>query len=115
LQFAQAIAQTKNCKRACFANEDKIVFKKFPNASKKIKIHRHTARQTQQTMTRIINTDKAYNDTVDRRPAGNKVLPKAGVTGFYDTLVLNRTLVFQINGSAENPRLRQYPKRYRSC
>jgi hypothetical protein len=37
LQFAQANAQTKNCKRACFANADKIVFKKFPNASKKNK------------------------------------------------------------------------------
>ena len=43
---------------------------------------------------------------------GNKVLPKAGVTGFYDTFVLNRTLVFQINSSAETPRLRQYPNRY---
>jgi hypothetical protein len=41
----------------------------------------------------------------------NKVLPKAGVTGFYDTFVLNRTLVFQINSSAETPRLRQYPNR----
>lgn len=48
----------------------------------------------------------------DSRAAGNKVLPKAGVTGFYDTFVLNRTLVFQINSSAEMPRLRQYPKRY---
>jgi hypothetical protein len=37
LQFAQANAQTKNCKRACFAKADKIVFKKFPNASKKNK------------------------------------------------------------------------------
>ncbi len=44
--------------------------------------------------------------------AGNKVLPKAEVTGFYDTFVLNRTLVFQINGSVEKPRLRQYPNRY---
>ncbi|MDW8273811.1 MAG: hypothetical protein RMJ53_06250 [Chitinophagales bacterium] len=31
---------------------------------------------------------------------GDKVLPKAGVTGHYDTFVLNRTLVFQINSSA---------------
>ena len=34
--------------------------------------------------------------TTEARTA-NKVLPKAGVTGFYDTFVLNRTLVFQIN------------------
>ncbi|MBS0646229.1 MAG: hypothetical protein JSR97_06525 [Verrucomicrobia bacterium] len=66
-------------------------------------------------MTLKLYIDKAYNDTTDRRPAGNKVLPKAGVTGFYDTFVLNRTLVFQINSSAETPRLRQYPKRYRQC
>ena len=48
--------------------------------------------------------------TTEARTA-NKVLPKAGVTGFYDTFVLNRTLVFQINSSAETPRLRQYPNR----
>ena len=40
----------------------------------------------------------------------NKVLPKAGVTNFYETFVLNRTLVFQMNSSAETLRLRQYPK-----
>jgi hypothetical protein len=39
LQFAQANAQAKNCKKACFANADKIVIKKFPNASKNMKIH----------------------------------------------------------------------------
>jgi hypothetical protein len=37
LQLAQANAQSKNCKRASFANADKIVFKNFPNASKKNK------------------------------------------------------------------------------
>jgi len=47
----------------------------------------------------------------DRRATDNKVLPKAGVTCFYDTFVLNRALVFQINFSAKTPRLRQYPKR----
>lgn len=48
--------------------------------------------------------------TTEARTA-NKVLPKAGVTSFYDTFVLNRTLVFQINSSAETPRLRQYQNR----
>jgi hypothetical protein len=43
LQFAQANAHTKNFKRACFTNADKIVIKKIPNASKKIKIHQHAA------------------------------------------------------------------------
>lgn len=39
----------------------------------------------------------------DRRASGNKGLPKAGVTSFYDSFVLNQTLVFQINGCAETP------------
>jgi len=54
------------------------------------------------------------NLRTDIRASGNKVLPKAGVKCFYDTFVLNRKLVFQMNSSAEMPRLRQYPKRYRS-
>lgn len=53
---------------------------------------------------------KKQIDKEEQRTA-NKVLPKAGVTCFYDTFVLNRTLVFQINSSAETPRLRQYPNR----
>lgn len=48
------------------------------------------------------------------KTAANKVLPKAGVTGLYYILVLiNRTLVFQTNSSAETSRLRQYPNRMR--
>jgi hypothetical protein len=39
----------------------------------------------------------------------NKVLPKAEVTSIYDTFVLNRTLVFQINSSAKAPRYRKPP------
>jgi hypothetical protein len=78
LQFAEANARTKNCKRACFANADKIVLK-IPQRFKKIKIHRHTARQTQQTMTRKLNIDNAYSDTVDRRPAGNSGFAKKRV------------------------------------
>jgi hypothetical protein len=42
-----------------------------------------------------------------RRDAHNKVLPQAGVTCYYDTFLLKQTLIFQINGSAETPRLRQ--------
>jgi len=80
LQFARANAQTKNCKRACFAKADKNCFKKNFQCFKKIKIHRHSARQTQQTMTRKLNIDKAYNDTVDRRPAGNRRLAQWRVT-----------------------------------
>lgn len=49
--------------------------------------------------------------TGQSRTAANKGLPKAGVTSFYDSFVTNRTLDFQMNGSAEMLRLRQYPKR----
>lgn len=48
----------------------------------------------------------------DKKAAGNKVLPIAGVTCFYESSVLNQAFVFQINSSAETPRLRQYPKRW---
>jgi hypothetical protein len=34
LQFAQATTQTKNCKRACFANAARFVFLKFPTLQK---------------------------------------------------------------------------------
>jgi len=51
-------------------------FLKIPQRIKKIKIHRHTARQTQQTMTRKLNIGNAYSDTVDRRPTGNSGFAK---------------------------------------
>lgn len=46
------------------------------------------------------------------KAADNKGLPKAGVTNFFNTFVLNRTLVFQMNGSAEMPRHRLAPNRW---
>ena len=57
-----------------------------------------------------MSTERQQDDRREAR-TGNKVLPKAGVTHFYDTFVHNRTLVFQINSSAETPRHRQYPNR----
>jgi hypothetical protein len=62
-------------------------------------------------MTKKRSIDNGLQGRTDRRPTANKVLPKAGVTCFYDTFVLNRTLVFQIKSSAEKPRLRQFPNR----
>ncbi len=93
MQFAQANAQTKNCKRACFATADKIVFKKFPNASKKIKIHQYTDQQTQQTMTQKLNINKTYSDTVDRRPAGNSTYKKLAVQWLNEVQFFNQTFV----------------------
>ena len=57
----------------------KLFLKNFPTLQKKIKIHQHTARHTQQTITSKLNINKAYNDTVDRRPAGNSGFAKKRV------------------------------------
>jgi hypothetical protein len=68
----------KIAKELALPTQRKIVFKKFPNALKQIKIHRQTTRQTQQIMTQKINIDKTYSNTVDRRPAGNSTYKKIG-------------------------------------
>lgn len=112
MQFAQANAQTKNCKRACFANADKKLYlKKFPNASKKIKIHRHTARQTQQTMTLKLNIDKVYNDTVDRRPAGNSGFAKKRVQWLIEHSTSHLLLCYVDSFELRTPLLRKAAKR----
>ena len=81
LQFAQANAQTKNCKRACFSNR----------------------------------TDTAILDgqtTTDKEGrTHNKVLPQWGLPCFYETFVVKQTVVLLMKSSANNPPLRQYPKR----
>ena len=51
-----------------------------------------------------------FNGQTEARTA-NKVLPKAGLNGFDWTLVQGSTAVILVNFSANNPRLRQYPKR----
>ena len=111
MQFAQANAQTKNCKRACFTNADKIVLKKFPNASKKIKIHRHTARQTQQLMTQKLNIDKAYSDTTDRRPAGNSGFAKKRVQWLIEHSTSHQLLWYVDSLVLRNPLLRKAANR----
>ena len=72
MQFSQANARPKIAKELALPTQIKIVLKNFPTLQEKIKIHRHTAQPTQQTMTLKLNISKTYNDTVDRRPAGNK-------------------------------------------
>ena len=47
------------------------------------------------------------------KPAANKVLPQWGLPCFYETFVGKRTVVLLLNSSANNPPLRQYPKRWR--
>ena len=112
MQFAHANAQTKNCKRACFANAEKIVFKKFPNASKKIKIRLNTTRQTQRTMTRKLNIDKAYNDTVDKRPAGNSGFAKKRVQWLFEHSTSHQLFWYVDSLVLRNPLLRKAARRY---
>jgi len=83
----------------------KIVLKKFPNASKKIKIHQHTARQTQQTMTQKLNIYKAYSEI--KKEGQQVTAPKKnwrlGVS--YDSFVVEQTLVLRMNICGENRQL----------
>lgn len=82
----------------------------FSLLSKKLK--HPTLKPTMQTA----DTYRHDNWTTEKEAhAHNKGLPKAGVTSFYDSFVLNRALVFQINSSAKTPRLRQAPKRYKQA
>ncbi|MBV6473285.1 MAG: hypothetical protein JPMHGGIA_01565 [Saprospiraceae bacterium] len=90
---------------------EKLFLKNFQRF-KKIKIHRHTARQKQQTMTQKLTIDKTYSDTVDRRPAGNSGLAKVAVQCSADTFVVNQSLVLRINICGKNRHLRQAAKRY---
>jgi hypothetical protein len=82
LQFAQANAQTKNCKRACFAN-----------APRPTKMNRQ------------------LHDSKEGRSA-NSGFAKWRVSCFYDSLVQCSSSVFQMNICAENPPLRKAEKRY---
>jgi len=47
-----------------------------------------------------------------RMPATNIGLPQWGLTSFYETFVLNRSVVLLMNFSAKNPPLRQAEKRW---
>jgi hypothetical protein len=93
----------------------KIVFKKFTNASKKIKIHRHTDRQTQQTMTRKLNIDKRYSHTTDRRPAGNSTYKKLAVQWLNEVQFFNQNFVQIDSFVLRNRQLLIAAKRYASC
>jgi hypothetical protein len=82
LQFAQANAQTKNCKRAStFATRRKNYFlKSLP--SKIFKTANTQAKQTENEINKMTEKAQIYNDltmTEDRRPAYNSTYPKVAV------------------------------------
>jgi hypothetical protein len=57
-------------------------------------------------------SDKDYNNSTDRTPAGNTGLAKVAVQCSADTFVVNQNLVLRINICGENRHLRQARKRY---
>jgi len=88
----------------------------FPALLKKIKTHDTQALTDKHSDNSVQTIYRQRNLTrTTEAHAHNKVLPKAGVTNFYETFVVYSTLVFQMNGSVEMPRLRQYPNRYAQC
>lgn len=116
LQFAQANAKTKNCKRVFFLpNQEKLKNKKFPTLQKNKTSPPHNPRQTS-TLTDYGFTQKDTATGHGRgRASANKVLPQWGLTSFYETFVRKQTTVLLLNFGAENPPLRQYPNRWLPC
>jgi hypothetical protein len=110
LQFAQANAQTKNCKRASTLATQKEFQNIFSNASKKIKYATHS----RHSMTQKLNNDNSLHTRWIRTPAGNRRLAKVAVQYSADTFVVNQNLVLRINICGENRHLRQAPNRYAS-
>ena len=82
MQFAQANAQSKNCKRACFANAQK---------------------QTKMTRT---------NTTEKKGEVLTAVLQKWRCSASYDSEVVNQNLVLRLKFSGENRHLRKAAKRW---
>jgi hypothetical protein len=62
-------------------------------------------------MTRKLNIDKAYSDTVDRRPAGNSGFKKLAVQWLLEVQFSNGTFVVADSLVLRNPLLRQVPNR----
>jgi hypothetical protein len=95
--------------------QTKLFLKNFPTLQKKIKIHQHTARQTQQTMTQKLNIDKTYSDTMDRRPAGNSTYKKLAVQWLNEVQFFNQTFVQVDSFVLRNRQLLIAAKRYRQA
>ena len=64
-------------------------------------------------MTLKLNIDKTYNDTKDRRPAGNSVYVAIAGEVVNRRSVLLRSFVLKGQESAFNPLLHIHAKRYR--
>ena len=63
-------------------------------------------------MTRKLNIDKAYSDTVDRRPAGNSGFAKKRVQWLIEHSTSHQLLCYVDRLVLRNPLLRKAAKRY---
>ena len=87
--------------------QDKIVFKKFPDPSKKIK----NATHSRQTMTRKLNTDNGLQGRTTEHQPVTAVWRNGGFSASYDSFVVGSSVVLRLNFCAKNPPLRQAAKR----
>jgi hypothetical protein len=111
LQFAQANTQPKIAIELTLPTQTKLFLKNFPTLQK-IKNTPTHSQQTQQTMTLKHNIDKAYNDTVDRRPAGNSGFAKKRVQWLFEHSTSHQLLCYVDSFELRNPLLRKAAKRY---
>jgi hypothetical protein len=110
LQFAQANTQPKIAIELTLPTQTKLFLKNFPTLQK-IKIHRHTARQTKLKKTMKLNIDKAYSATVDRRPAGNSGFAKKRVQWLIEHSTSHQLLWYIDSFVLRNPLLRKAANR----
>ena len=66
-------------------------------------------------MTRKLNIDKGYNDTTDRRPAGNSGFAKKRVQWLIEHSTSHQLLWYIDSFVLRNPLLRKAAKRYAQC
>jgi hypothetical protein len=89
------------------STQDKIVFKKFPSPSEKIKNATHNPTKSSWTKTAKTKTISNLTRSEDRSPACNTGLAKVAVQCFYDSFVGKQTVEHLINICGENRHLRQ--------
>ena len=108
-QVAQADTQAKTWQRVCLPRPKKIELKKFPFPSENKK-YASAQTNTKKTVKRSI--DNGLQGRKTRTTGYNTVLPKWRQKCYYEAFVQGSTVVILLSFSANNPPLRQYPKRY---
>ena len=87
--------------------QDKIVFKKFPDPSKKIK----NATHSRHSMTHKLNIDNGLQRRWTEGLLLTAVWRNGGFSASYDSFVVGSSAVLRLNFCAKNPPLRQAANR----